>query len=53
MKEFCYYLCAMANAGETLSWQFTKVLSIHRGFYKLKTMADDHFQHAFANRWTM
>ncbi len=28
----------MANAGKTLSWQFTKVRSIYRGFYKLKTM---------------
>jgi hypothetical protein len=45
-----YHQCAKANAGKTLSWQFTKVWCIHRGFYKLKTMDDDHFQHAFANR---
>ncbi len=30
----------MANAGETVFAHFTKVLSIHRGFYKWK-MEDD------------
>ncbi len=31
----------MANAGETVFAQFTKMQSIHRGFYKWKTEDDN------------